>query len=369
MALPAGGASELAGKGVWASVGTAMRTAHGEGRRLSNRTLRVGVLGGGSWGTTIASVMANNTPTTIWARNGETVAEINQQRSNERYLPGASLSKKLRATDSFEEAVTAADVVLLGLPSQGIRDTAARMRDQIRPWVPVISLAKGFESGTGLRMTEVLAQELPGHPLGVLTGPNLAREIMDGLAAASVIAMEDEVIAAELQRLFRGGVFRVYTNTDVVGSELGGALKNIFAIASGMGDGLGAGVNTRSALLTRSTAEMIRLGVALGGRPETFSGLTGLGDLLTTCTSPQSRNRTVGVELGKGRKIDEILAGMAQVAEGVKSSGPIWRLAQRRGIEVPIVREVYKVIHEGKSARSAFRGLLRLGARSEAEPG
>lgn len=336
---------------------------------MANRTLRVGLLGGGSWGTTVASVVASNAPTLLWARSPETVAEINERGSNERYLPGAKLSRKLRATDSLEEAVCTADVVVLGVPSQAMRLRAAEVRGHIRPWVPVISLAKGFEAGSGLRMTEVLAQELPGHPLGVLTGPNLAREIVEGLAAASVIAMEDEVIVAELQRLFRGGLFRVYTNTDVVGAELGGALKNIFAIAAGMGDGLGAGVNTRSALLTRSIAEMMRLGVALGGRPETFAGLTGLGDLLTTCTSPQSRNRTVGVELGKGRTIEDVLAGMAQVAEGVKSSGPVWQLSQELGIDVPIVREVYKVVHEGRTARSAFRGLLRRGARSEAEPG
>ena len=336
---------------------------------MANRTLQVGLLGGGSWGTTVASVMANNAPTLLWARDPDTVAEVNQHGSNQRYLPGAKLSKRLRATGSVEEAVSTADVVVLGVPSQAMRETAAEVRNHIRPWVPVISLAKGFETGSGLRMTEVLAQELPGRPLGVLTGPNLAREIIEGMAAASVIAMEDEVIVAELQRLFRGGLFRVYTNTDVVGAELGGALKNIFAIAAGMGDGLGAGVNTRSALLTRSIAEMIRLGVALGGRPETFAGLTGLGDLLTTCTSPQSRNRTVGVELGKGRSIDDVLAGMAQVAEGVKSSGPVWKLSQSLGIDVPIVREVYKVVHESRSARSAFRGLLRRGARSEAEPG
>ncbi|MET0252310.1 MAG: NAD(P)H-dependent glycerol-3-phosphate dehydrogenase [Novosphingobium sp.] len=336
---------------------------------MSKRTLRVGLLGGGSWGTTVASVVANNAPTVLWARSAETVADINDRRANERYLPGCKLSRHLRATSSIEEAVGTADVVVLGVPSQAMRQTAAEIRDMIRPWVPVISLAKGFETSSGLRMTEVLGQELPGHPLGVLTGPNLAREIVEGMAAASVIAMEDEVIVAELQRLFQGGLFRVYTNTDVVGSELGGALKNIFAIAAGMGDGLGAGVNTRSALLTRSIAEMMRLGIALGGRQETFAGLTGLGDLLTTCTSPQSRNRTVGVELGKGRKIADVLAGMAQVAEGVKSSGPVWQAAQNLGIDVPIVREVYKVIHDGRTARSAFRGLLSRGARSEAEPG
>ena len=335
---------------------------------MANWTLRVGVLGGGSWGTTVASVAASNAPALIWARSAETVAEINHQHTNERYLPGCKLAPRLRATSSLEEAVSHADVLVMGVPTQAIRAAAAEVREHIRPWVPVISLAKGFEQSSGLRPTEVLAQELPGHPLGVLTGPNLAREVVKGYAAASVIAMEDEVICVELQRLFGSGTFRVYTNPDLVGAELGGALKNVFAIAAGMGDGLGAGVNTRSALLTRSLAEMIRLGVALGGRAETFSGLTGLGDLMTTCTSPQSRNRTVGFELGRGRKLDEIIAEMNQVAEGVKSSAPVWQLAKDLGIEVPIIREVHEVIHEGSSARAAFRGLLRSVPGSEGDP-
>lgn len=336
---------------------------------MLHRPLRVSVLGGGSWGTTVGHVSAGRSPTLLWARNEDAVSEINRAHTNEQYLPGVKLNRKLRATGSLAEAAASADVLILGVPSQAMRDTAAGVREHLRPWVPVISLAKGFEAGTGLRMTQVIGQELPGHPLGVLTGPNLAREIVSGMAAASVIAMEDEVIVEQLQRIFRSGLFRVYSNTDLVGSELGGALKNVFAIAAGMGDGLGAGVNTRSALLTRSIAEMTRLGVGLGGRPETFAGLTGLGDLITTCTSPQSRNRTVGFELGQGRKLPDIIESMKQVAEGVKSCGPIFELARSLKIEVPIINEVYKVIHEGRSPRSAFSGLLRRGARSEAEPG
>ncbi|MFD1613228.1 NAD(P)H-dependent glycerol-3-phosphate dehydrogenase [Sphingomonas tabacisoli] len=336
---------------------------------MAHRVLRIGVLGGGSWGTTVANLVAARAPTILWARDAAVAREIAERHSNERYLPGARLSKALRATADIGEAVSNADVLVIGVPSQGMRQTAIEVRRHIRPWVPVISLAKGFETDTGLRMTQVIGQELPGHPLGVLTGPNLAGEILAGMAAASVLAMEDEVIVAELQRLFRGGLFRVYTNTDLTGSELGGALKNVFAIAAGMGDGLGAGFNTRSALLTRSIAEMTRLGVALGGRPETFTGLTGLGDLITTCTSPLSRNRTVGFELGKGRSLQDIIAGMNQVAEGVKSSGPIYQAAKALGIEVPIITEVYRVVHEGRSPSSAFRGLLRRGAGSEAEPG
>jgi glycerol-3-phosphate dehydrogenase (NAD(P)+) len=210
---------------------------------------------------------------------------------------------------------------------------------------------------------------LPGHPPGVLTGPNLAKEIIDGFAAASVLAMEDEVIVKKLKPLFASGVFRVYTNTDVVGCELGGAFKNVIAIAAGMGDGAGAGVNTRSTVITRGLAEMTRLGRAMGGQARTFAGLAGMGDMMATCTSELSRNHHVGVELGKGRTIDEIIADMNQVAEGVKTSKVVMELAEQYEIEMPISREVYKVCHEGSSARRAFRGLLRTASGSEADPG
>lgn len=331
--------------------------------------LRASILGGGSWGTTVASLVARNVPTTIWARSAETVNEINSSRTNSRYLPGARLTQGLRGTTSIEEAVRDADVVVLGVPSQSMRETLRDVAKHIRAWVPLISLSKGFEQGTKLRMTEVIAAELPGHPAGVLTGPNLAREIMGGFAAASVIAMEDDVIVRELQGIFKTGLFRVYTNSDVVGCELGGALKNVMAIAAGMGDGLGAGENTRSAVVTRALAEVTRLGVAMGGRPETFPGLTGMGDLIATCTSPQSRNRHVGFELGKGRKIADILADMKQVAEGVKSSRTVLQLGEQYGVEMPIASEVNGVINEGRSAQDAFKGLLRRSAGSEADPG
>lgn len=331
--------------------------------------LRASILGGGSWGTTVASLVARNVPTTIWARSAETVREINTSRSNERYLPGARLTQGLRATNSIEEAVRDADVVVMGVPSHSMRETLREVAKHVRAWVPLISLSKGLELGTKLRMTQVIAEELPGHPAGVLTGPNLAKEIMSGFAAASVIAMEDEVIVRELQNVFKTGLFRVYTNTDVVGCELGGALKNVMAIAAGMGDGLGAGENTRSAVITRALAEVTRLGVAMGGRPETFPGLTGMGDLIATCTSPQSRNRHVGFELGKGKKIAEVLASMKQVAEGVKSSKTVLQLGELHGIEMPIADEVNGVINEGRSAQEAFRGLLRRSAGSEADPG
>lgn len=332
-------------------------------------TLKVGLLGGGSWGTTVAALVARNAPITLWARDAATVAEINATHTNEKYLPGAKLPEKLRATNDLAEAVADADVLVVGIPSQSFRAVLEQVRPHLRAWVPVISLTKGLELSTSMRMTEIINEILPGHPSGVLTGPNLAREIAAGQAAASVIAMEDQTIVRELQAVFRSGLFRVYTNDDVIGCELGGVLKNIIAIAVGMGDGQGAGDNTRSALITRGLAEATRLGVAMGGREETFAGLAGMGDMIATCISPQSRNHHVGVELGKGRAMQDIIAEMVMVAEGAKSAPAIMALAERHGVEMPIASEVYQVVSGDASARHAFRGLLRVSAGAESEPG
>jgi glycerol-3-phosphate dehydrogenase (NAD(P)+) len=235
--------------------------------------------------------------------------------------------------------------------------------------VPVISLTKGLELSSGRRMTELIVEGLPGHPVGVLTGPNLAREILGGQAAASVMSMEDAIIVRRLQALLNGGLFRVYTNTDLIGCELGGVLKNIVAIAVGMGDGLGAGDNTRSALITRGLSEMTRLGVAMGGQASTFAGLTGMGDLIATCTSPLSRNRHVGVELGKGRKLDDIIASMHMVAEGVKSAPAVMALAERYGVSMPICRDVFDVLQGRRTPPQIFTGLLRSAAGAESDAG
>jgi len=331
--------------------------------------LKAGLLGGGSWGTTIASLIARNAPVKIWARCADTVTEINERHSNSKYLPGATLNSKLVATHSIGEAVAGCDVLIMGVPSQHFRAVLEQAREHVRPWVPVISLTKGLEAGTELRMTEIIREVLPGHPVGVLTGPNLAREIIAGQAAASVMAMEDEIIVRALQELFHSGLFRVYTNTDLVGCELGGVLKNVIAIAVGMGDGQGAGDNTRSALITRGLAEITRLGVAMGGRPETFAGLAGMGDLIATCTSPQSRNRHVGCELGKGRPLDEITSEMLMVAEGVKSAPTVVALGRRYGVEMPITCDVYAVLQGERTPRQAFRGLLKSAVGAESEPG
>ena len=333
------------------------------------KQLKAGLLGGGSWGTTVAALMCRNLPVTLWARNADTVAEINTNHSNTTYLPDATLPESLVASTSIEETVADADVVVMGIPSQSFREVLLEVKQHIRAWVPVISLTKGLELDTRMRMTEIINEVLPGHPVGVPTGPNLAREIMAGQAAASVIAMEDEIIVKELQNVFKSGLFRVYTNTDVIGCELGGVLKNIIAIAVGMGDGQGAGDNTRAALITRGLAEVTRLGVAMGGKPETFAGLAGMGDMIATCTSPQSRNRHVGIELGKGRAMQEIIDDMVMVAEGAKSAPAVMALAEEYGVEMPIASDVYRVVSGQTNARGAYRGLLRVTAGAESEPG
>ena len=332
-------------------------------------TLKIGLLGGGSWGTTVASVATRNAPVMLWARDTETVEDINANHRNSRYLQGISLPPALKASADLGEVVAQADVIVMGVPSHSFRNVLEEVALHIRPWVPVISLTKGLELSSGKRMSELIVECLPGHPVGVLTGPNLAREIMTGQAAASVMSMEDEIIVKRLQSLFHSGLFRVYTNTDLIGCELGGVLKNIIAIAVGMGDGLGAGDNTRSALITRGLSEMTRLGVAMGGRARTFSGLTGMGDLIATCTSPLSRNRHVGVELGKGRKLEEIIGSMHMVAEGVKSAPTVMALAEQHGVSMPISRDVFDVIQGNKTPTEIFRGLLRSAVGSEAEAG
>lgn len=331
--------------------------------------LKVGLLGGGSWGTTVASLVARNAPITMWARNADAVHEINTEHTNSRYLPDARLPETLFATHDLEQAVADKDVIIMGIPSQSFRQVLEEIKPFIRPWVPIISLSKGLELSTQKRMTEIIDEVCPAHPRGVLTGPNLAREIMAGSAAASVIAMKDQVIVKQLQKLFHSGLFRVYTNHDVIGCELGGVLKNIIAIATGMGDGQGAGDNTRSAVITRGLAEITRLGVAMGGETQTFSGLAGLGDLVATCTSAQSRNRSVGFELGRGRTITEIIDEMFMVAEGVKSAPAVISLADQHGVEMPIAREVYEVCQGESSAQKAFRGLLKADIGAESEPG
>ncbi len=247
----------------------------------------------------------------------------------------------------------------MGVPTSAFRETAQRVAEHVRPWVPIVSLAKGFEEGTHLRMTQILQEELPSHPVGVLTGPNLAKEILAGQPAASVVAMTEFHIAERLQGIFTTDKFRVFLNHDVVGCELGGALKNVYAVAVGSAEGRGLGNNTRAALMTRGLAELIELGTAMGGEPLTLAGLAGMGDLIATCMSEQSRNSFVGRELGKGRALDEIMAEMNQVAEGVKASKIVQELAVEYQVVLPVAYSVYQVCWKGQASNWAADNLLK----------
>jgi glycerol-3-phosphate dehydrogenase (NAD(P)+) len=322
------------------------------------RQPRVVVLGGGSWGTTIASICARRGPTLQWVRSEETAKDINENHRNSRYLGNdVELSITLRATTDFSEAADCADVIVMGVPSHGFRGVLTELAKELRPWVPVVSLVKGLEQGTNYRMSQIVDEVLPGHPAGTLAGPNIAREVADGYAAAAVLAMPDQHLAARLAELFRTKRFRTYTTDDVVGVEIAGALKNVYAIAVGMGYSMGIGENTRAMVMARAVREMSKLGEAAGGHRDTFAGLAGIGDLIVTCTSQRSRNRHVGEQLGAGKPIDEIIASMNQVAEGVKASSVIMEFAEEYRLSMPIAREVDGVINHGATAEGAYRGL------------
>ena len=331
----------------------------------AGKSMRVAVIGAGSWGTTVAALAAPNTPTYLWARRPELADSIRTTRTNTAYLGEASLPGELRVTSDLAEAVGSADVVVMAVPSPGFRDVVADAARHLRPLVPVVSLAKGLERSSLKRMSEVVADELPGHPVAVLTGPNLAREIIGGQPAAAVVAIDDAVIAEELARIFTRPTLRVYTNPDVVGCEVAGVVKNVIAIASGMATGMGFGDNTKATIITRGLAEMTRLGMAMGANTFTFAGLAGMGDLIATCSSTQSRNNSVGLRLGAGESIDDILASMNMVAEGVKSSPAVLDLARRHGVEMPIVEQVVAVCHGQRGVPEAMSQLMGRRRRSE----
>lgn len=322
---------------------------------------KTAVIGAGSWGTAVAGLLAGKSATTLWARRAQLADAISRNHENPDYLAGLTLPVTLTATADLEAALRDASAVVMAVPSHGFRAVLGEAAGLIDPATPIVSLTKGIEQDTLARMTEVVSDVLPDHDpdrIGVLTGPNLAREIAAGQPAASVIAFPDEDVAHDMQRLFMVPAFRVYTNTDVVGCEAAGALKNVMALAAGMAAGLGYGHNSLAALITRALAELTRLGVALGGRPLTFAGLAGMGDLIATCMSSQSRNHRVGYGLGQGKKLDEIVAEMNMVAEGVKTTRAVLTIAERHGIEMPIAEQVGAVLYEGKDPSHMVAALM-----------
>jgi len=326
------------------------------------------VVGAGSWGTAFASVLAaNGVDTILWGRRTETVDQINDAGRNEAYLPGVELPPSLRATDDLEEALARAPVVVMGIPSHAFREKTVEIAPLLARDAVLVSLTKGIERDTLMRMSQVAAEaaDVPVDRVAVLSGPNLAKEVAKGLPGASVVACRDAARAQALQRLFHAPTFRVYTNTDVVGVEIGGATKNVVAIAAGVADGLGYGENALAALVTRGLVEITRLGVRLGADPLTFAGLAGVGDLVATCLSKQSRNHHVGEELGKGRKLDEIIASMNMVAEGVKSCAGILAMAEGVACDMPIASRVNMVLNHGADMKEMVDSLLTRDAEPE----
>ena len=345
--------------------------------------MKVAVIGAGSWGTAVAALAAQNVETTLWARSEELSAAMTRDSRNNSYLPGIDLPE-MTYTSDLEEACNAADIVAIGVPSHGFRAVLESAARSIDSGATVISLVKGVEQGTLLRMTQVVHEVLStsdhshdhshdhrhdrSHDLtaiGVLTGPNLAREVAEGQPAASVVAIPDGGRAEQVQAAFMSPTFRVYTNPDVVGCEIAGALKNVMAIAAGVAHGLGYGDNTIAALITRGLAELARLGIALGGSPLTFSGLAGMGDLVATCISDKSRNRTVGVELGRGRSLEDVVNEMHMVAEGVKTTRAVLDLAALHSLEMPIAEQVGAVLYDGRRPDEIVPTLMMRGATSE----
>jgi glycerol-3-phosphate dehydrogenase (NAD(P)+) len=327
---------------------------------------RVAVMGSGSWGTAFALVVSDaGNHVTLWARRPELADKINTAHYNPDYFPDLSLPASLKAVSDPQEAMIGADFVVLAVPSQALRSNLRQW--QIPGNAIVVSLAKGIELGTGLRMSEVIAEAGSIDPgrIAVVTGPNLAREIAERQPSASVVASDSLVTAEAFQAVCHTARFRAYTNTDVIGCELGGATKNVIALAVGMALGLGLGANATASVITRGLAEISRLGLALGADPYTFSGLAGLGDLVATCSSPLSRNRTFGEELGKGRTIAEITASTRQVAEGVKSCASITELAAKHQVEMPIVENVAAVIAGELTPAEMITALMSRSAKPE----
>jgi glycerol-3-phosphate dehydrogenase (NAD(P)+) len=328
---------------------------------------RVCVIGAGSWGTTVAALAAANTETRLWARRGDVADEINDRHTNARYLGDHQLPEGLRASNDLAEVVSGAQVVAMAVPSSGFRDVARQVALAVDSGVPVVSLSKGLERATLRRMSEVARECFAGHPVAVLSGPNLAREILVGHPAASVVACDDLHIARSLVEVFSRPTFRLYTNPDVVGCEIAGVVKNVIAIGAGIAQGFGFGDNAKATVITRGLAEMTRLGVALGARPETFAGLAGVGDLVATCASMQSRNTQVGIRLGKGERITDIEASMNMIAEGVHSSSLVVALARKHGVEMPIAERVAAVCDGTATAMESLLELLSRTSKGEFE--
>jgi len=328
--------------------------------------MNVTVIGTGGWGTALAVLLhGNGHKVTLWGRLKEEVEPIVAAGENKAFLPGVKIPREIVLTLDTKAALREAELAVLAVPSHGMRPICQQLRESVRSELPLISVAKGIENETGARMSEVIAEVIPKAGIIVLSGPSHAEEVGRGIPTAVVVASTDQALAVTAQKVFMNERFRIYTHDDIIGVELGGALKNVIAIAAGACDGIGFGDNTKAALCTRGLAEMTRLGVALGARRETFFGLSGVGDLIVTAFSRHSRNRGFGERLGKGETPGQIAASTQMVAEGVKTAKSAWQLAQRHGVDVPITRQVHAILYEGKAPKQAVRDLMAREAKPE----
>ncbi|MFN0147826.1 MAG: NAD(P)H-dependent glycerol-3-phosphate dehydrogenase [Dehalococcoidia bacterium] len=327
---------------------------------------RIAVIGGGAWGTALAAVVRRaGRHVRLWALEAEVVESINRDHENAAFLPGIQLDPLLWATTELEEAVRSADAILLVPPAQHLRAVAAALAPMIRPGMPVAICSKGIEQGSCLTMSEVLAEVAPEAAIAVLSGPTLAPEVARGLPTGVTLACRDEAVAADFVEAVSSRTFKAYAADDVIGAELGGAVKNVIAIGCGIGTGLRLGENARATFITRGLAEMVRLARAKGGRADTLMGLSGLGDLVLTCNAASSRNASLGVALGEGRLLGEILGERRSVTEGVQTAESVVELARRLGVEMPICQAVYAILHEGVPALDALESLLGRPTRPE----
>ncbi len=330
--------------------------------------MRCAVIGAGAWGTALADLLARNGhEVRLWAYEPDVIESINTKHENVRFLRGHQLSHSIQAVGEVDRAVSGTDLVTLATPSHVLRGIVRSAARSLPPSAPLVVATKGIEKETLSLMTDIAEQEVPAATVVALSGPSFATEVVTCQPTAVVVASKQDGAAAVAQRAFSSPYFRTYTHTDVIGVELGGALKNVMAVATGIAEGLGLGFNARAALVTRGLAEMTRLGTALGAQQSTFAGLAGLGDLVLTCTGSLSRNRAVGVEVGKGRKLEEILRDRETVAEGVVTAQSARELAAREGVEMPIVDTVNRVLFEGQPARSAIAGLMTRELRAEVD--
>ncbi len=323
---------------------------------------KAAIVGSAAWGTALGIILARNGIwTKIWARNQETADKLNQARENVTYLPGPRFPTRLTATASLEEAMDKVDMVILAVPSGTMRSNIGRVKDYLGDTTLIVSAAKGLEVGTGKRMSQIFAEEIDPRfhsNICALAGPNIAHEAAQGMLSVTVVAARDAAVAERVKQLVNSNQFYVFTSTDIVGVELGGAMKNVIALGVGMVDGLGNGSNAKAALIIRGLSEAIVLGTTFGANPLTFIGLSGLGDLVVTSFSPLSRNYYVGKELAKGRSVEDIAHSMPHVAEGITTTQAAWQLGQRAGLSLPIVDKIYKVLYEGLDVRKATNELL-----------